>query len=95
MGVKCAIYRAAAAGIGPGVPDAQREVCHRGGRPGDNKAKHPQRAHKTVSRHPYRAFFCTSLAFSAFDYLCEMDKLARGHSRRALICTTSSTPSDM
>lgn len=57
MGVKRAIYRAAAAGIGPGVPDAQREVCHRGGRPGDNKAKHPQRAHKTVSRHPYRAFF--------------------------------------
>ena len=30
-------------------------------------------------------FFCSSLAFSAFDYLCEMDKLARGHSRRALI----------
>lgn len=40
-------------------------------------------------------FFCTSLAFSAFDYLCEMDKLARGRSCRALICTTSSTPSDM
>ena len=54
---EAAIYSAAATGIGPTVPDAQREVCHRGSRPGDNEAKHPLRTHKTVSRHPHRALF--------------------------------------
>lgn len=75
MGEKHAIYSGAATGIGPRVPDAQREVC----RPGDDEARHPHRAHKTVSIRPYRAFsYC--LAFPAYSYPFNSDKLVRRHS---------------
>lgn len=65
MGEEHAIYSAVATGISPGVPNAQCDVCHRGGRPGDNKARHPHRAHETVSRHPYRAFFISPGFFAS------------------------------
>lgn len=47
MGEKHAIYGAAATSRGPRIPDAQHEVCHQGGRPGDNRARNPLRADKT------------------------------------------------
>lgn len=65
MGVKHAIYRDAATGIGTRVPNARREVCHRSGRPGDDEARNPLRSRKTVSKHPHRAFvILLSLSYS-------------------------------
>lgn len=80
MGGKHAIYSAAATGIGPRVPDTRREVCHRGGRPGDNKSRHPHRAH-TVRLSPgvFIELFSYLLAFPAHDYLCKSGKLVRRH----------------
>lgn len=46
MGGTHAIYSSLATGIGLKVPHAQHEVCHQGGRPGDGKARYPQRTHK-------------------------------------------------
>lgn len=46
MGGTYAIYSSPATGIGLKVPHAQHKVCHQGGRPGDGKARYPQRTHK-------------------------------------------------
>lgn len=55
MGEKHSIYSSAATVIGPIFPDVQREVCHRGGRPGDGKQETLREPIQLVSRRPYSA----------------------------------------
>lgn len=78
MGEKHSIYSSAATAIGPLFPDVRHEVCHRGGRPGDNKQETLWELEGLVSRHPYTAL----VILPGLSILCsslESDKLDRVH----------------